>query len=324
MRVSVIIPVFNAAPFIKGCIDCLVRQTYSDFEVLFIDDHSSDGSFELIKKLLADTNLDWKASSNVVNKGTGYSRNRGIAMANGDYIFLMDQDDAVSSDCLSVLVSAADENEWPDVVMADVKASNYHYNVGFGGKIKLLRGNDSIRRAFFNNEWYEMPWNKLVRLDYIKKTNLLFPEGIFYEDTPWAFHIALTAETMVLVPKLTYVWHNGESQKTASQKTEIRINDQIISFSSMYALVNINAANNQDALMWLDQIGAGYMLSVFREKALKPLIKRNAYHRLRAECHRSEIRQIISDSGVPRGVKAMMIYRLLPEWMGYGYLHLFK
>lgn len=322
MKISVIVPVYNAADCLSSCIDSLARQSYSDFEVIFIEDCSRDNSLEMLHSLLPTTGLRWQLSSNEANKGTGYTRNKGIRLAQGEYVFFMDQDDTITSDCLSTLISAAEGNDWPDVVMADVKAAGYRYNVGFGGSPKMLNGNRQIREAFFHNEWYEMPWNKLVQVDYIKKNGLYFIEGLYYEDTPWAFHTALTAETMLLVPGFTYLWGNSQTQKTSVQKTEVRINDQIASFCSMYDLANTDSANNRDALVWLDQTSTGYLLSVFRENNPSTATKIDAYRRLRAESKCSGACRIITASDKSRGVKAMLLYRLLPYMTGYGYLHL--
>ena len=320
MKVSVIVPVFNAAECLASCINSLVGQDYSDFEVIFIDDCSGDNSLDILHSLLPTTRLNWQLAKNEDNKGTGYTRNKGIGMAHGGYVFFMDQDDTITSDCLSTLISAAEDNNWPDVVMADVNANGYRYNFGFGGSPKMLNCNREIRDAFFHNEWYEMPWNKLVRMDYIKKTGLYFIEDLYYEDTPWALHTALTAETMLLVPGVTYLWNNSQTQKTSVQETGVRINDQIASFCSMYSLAKADSSNNADALLWLDKTGTGYLLSVFRERSLASATQKDAYHRLRAECSLSGARRIITDADESRGVKAMLFYRLLPFWIGYGYL----
>ncbi len=96
--VSVIIPVYNAQEGIKQCMDSLLNQSFTDFEIILLNDGSTDNSLEVIKKYAADN--DFIRVIDKENEGVAKTRNKGIQLANGKYIVFIDNDDFVDSDYL--------------------------------------------------------------------------------------------------------------------------------------------------------------------------------------------------------------------------------
>ena len=96
--ISIIIPVYNAQEGIKQCIDSLLNQSFTDFEIILINDGSTDNSLEVIKEY-ADAN-DFIRVIDKENEGVAKTRNKGIQLAKGKYVVFIDNDDFVDSDYL--------------------------------------------------------------------------------------------------------------------------------------------------------------------------------------------------------------------------------
>ena len=98
MRFSVIVPVYNSAPFLKRCVESVVKQTFPDWELILVDDGSTDGSDELIRQF-AEREPRIR-SFRQENSGQFFARRKGIDNAAGDYLLFLDSDDAFTHDCL--------------------------------------------------------------------------------------------------------------------------------------------------------------------------------------------------------------------------------
>lgn len=116
-KISIIIPVYNVAPYLRECLDSIQEQTFKDFEAILIDDGSTDGSGEI---------CDWHASKykrfKVIHKSNGgvsSARNMGLDMAQGEYIGFVDPDDYISPDFYELLLNKF-KSSGADVVMSDV------------------------------------------------------------------------------------------------------------------------------------------------------------------------------------------------------------
>ena len=90
MKISVIIPTYNRKKYIKRAIDSVIRQSYKPFEIIVIDDGSTDGTYELIKQSYSSSQISLEKQ---INSGVSSARNKGIKLANGDWIAFLDSDD---------------------------------------------------------------------------------------------------------------------------------------------------------------------------------------------------------------------------------------
>ena len=122
MKISVIVPVYNAANYIAKCIQSVQNQTFSSWELILIDDGSQDNSLDIIRRFAIED--DRIKVIHQENSGAGMARNNGIENAIGDYIVFLDSDDYISEKYLSLLSS---HNE--DVVFIDVEAVDEGGNV---------------------------------------------------------------------------------------------------------------------------------------------------------------------------------------------------
>lgn len=88
MKVSIIIPVYNAAEFLKDCLSSIEKQTYKQLEVVFVNDCSIDDSLDILSEFQESSGVASIILNNEKNGGTAFSRNSGLRVASGDYVFL--------------------------------------------------------------------------------------------------------------------------------------------------------------------------------------------------------------------------------------------
>lgn len=320
MKVSIIVPVYNAQKYIKECFYSIVNQTYDNLQILFIDDCGTDNSSSMLEELIKlYPSKDIRIIRNEKNSGTGKSRNNGIIHSTGDYIYFMDDDDTITPECISLLVEAAIEYNNPDIVCPNVHCPTYNYKAT--NTIKYYSNNYDVRSSYFQHEWYEMPWNKLVSRNFVLKNKLYF-ENIYYEDTPWSLHTALTASSLLLLPNYTYKFRLSESQKTASTNVLKIMDDQIISFESMKRLCTTYQKSGEDIIYYFSEITTDHLSLIINNGFYKnqdTIYKKNIYKRMRNLTDKHSTLKCIRKSKIPYGLKLLMLHRLMPISFGYSY-----
>ena len=117
-KVSVIVPLYNAERFLKTCIDSILNQSFEDFELIIVDDCSTDRSLEIAQQY-RDSRI--KIFRNVTNLGDAATRNIGLTFSSSEYVYFMDDDDAILANCLEIFYNAIEESN------ADVVHMNSHY-----------------------------------------------------------------------------------------------------------------------------------------------------------------------------------------------------
>lgn len=202
--ISVIIPVYNVAPYIIRCLESVLAQTYKDYEVILVDDRGTDNSRALAQAFISERRLEgWRIVRHEKNRGLSAARNTGIDMACGRYLYFLDSDDAITPECLSLL--AAHVGTGADLIMAKYdnipqETTFPHFGDGVVGKLELIQ----------KYEREELPWNavnKLLSKDFITKNALYFCEGILSEDLLWNFFVLKHVHSACLVNRTTYHYY---------------------------------------------------------------------------------------------------------------------
>ena len=181
--VSIIVPVFNAGQYLESCIDSLIGQDYPYIEIILVNDGSTDNSLEIcLKKQKEDPRVKCVSQ---VNKGVSSARNRGLALAEGDYVTFVDSDDTVTSDYVSHLLFVMNDN-------SDLSISGYkHYDsskaIFYSTSEKTSGASNSID---FLVQLYQPTicdyvgyvWDKLYKMSIIRENGILFDEDICYNE----------------------------------------------------------------------------------------------------------------------------------------------
>ena len=219
MKVSIVIPMFNASKTINACLESLRRQTFSDFEVIIVDDASSDGSCAVVEGIISSDGF-WQDRLKLLqqseNGGSGNARRRGMLSAKGDYIIHVDADDTVSTDYLEKLVLKAEETN-ADVVVcklayvySDGAATVREDHFGVGARDYLCQ--------VMRGESYGSLCNKLIRRGLIEKYDIYPYEGIrMFDDFSVVYRVLFFAHEIAYEPSALY-FYNKESGNTQTMK----------------------------------------------------------------------------------------------------------
>ena len=236
--VSVIMPMFNAEKYIAECLDSLLVQTFQDFEVILVNDASTDGSRQIAESYLEKFGGRLMIYDNQKNLGVSATRNRGLKISRGEYIFFMDADDLILENGLKRLYGLAKSYD------VDVVNCTGHYDLSDDGKERKLRRlkrpTATLENILDTNfEWrvdgiladnfYWAPWRRLSRRDFLIRNGLFFPKGIdIYEDQVWTFGLLLCAKKILHTPLATYFYRKSAGSLSRKKITALQsVNDFI-------------------------------------------------------------------------------------------------
>jgi glycosyltransferase involved in cell wall biosynthesis len=201
--VSVIIPVYNVQKYLAQCLDSILSQTLREIEVICVDDGSQDESSDILREYAAkDPRISVYTQENC---GAAVARNRGMTLASGEYIYLMDSDDWLQDDALERLYEAARENDLEIVYFngeaffeencgskAISKYTDYYSRKG--QYPSCCSGPEMLVQMRKKKEYRVIPMLQLFRRKFLQEKELLFPEGIIHEDDSFTFRAILSAE----------------------------------------------------------------------------------------------------------------------------------
>lgn len=224
-NVSIIVPVYNVSAYIERCWESLVKQTYKEIEILFVDDCGTDDSVEKLQKLI-DTHPDiyCKILHHDHNRGLSAARNTGLMAAKGDYVYFLDSDDDITEDCIERLVAPV-MNDGIDIVVGNYRVVGGEAHSPLLLDSGLLDSSKEVLASYAAGKWYVMAWNKLCRRDFLIDNNLFFREGLIHEDVLWTFQVACKAQSLYVCNDVTYNYNvRGASIMTSmSIERDLRV-----------------------------------------------------------------------------------------------------
>lgn len=209
MKVSVIIPVYNVAPYIVSCLDSIYHQTYQNLEVILVDDCGTDNSMEIINQYLTpEMRQVTKVVHHEKNRGLSAARNTGIEHATGKYLLFVDSDDSISLNAISLMVKMAEENNLQLVLGEYYKINEEKKKyIQVDLKENLITDNETALNQYANLKWYNIACNKLLLTDFVRNNELYFKEGYIFEDELWSFMLATKVERMGVVREALYNYY---------------------------------------------------------------------------------------------------------------------
>lgn len=215
MKLSIIVPVFNMAADLKlnHCLDSLVNQTIGDYEIIAVDDCSTDESLNILKEYEKKYPGKFKAIHSEVNKHQGGAKNIGIRASEGEWIGFIDADDWITPDMYEKLIARA-EATGADCVGCDYSmVDTYTYEVG---KIDHNSRDDQVgvldhekRKSLILDSGSLVV--KIYKRKMILDNELFFPENIFYEDNAMSNSYLLLNKHFEYVKEPLYYYYQHES-----------------------------------------------------------------------------------------------------------------
>lgn len=232
--ISIIVPVYNVELYLKECIDSILSQDYTDFELLLIDDGSTDSSYHICKEYQSkDKRVKVLKKT---NGGVSSARNLGIEKAKGEWITFLDSDDYIGKNYLEKLISF-DNNKFYELSLVDGFIRNDKTKHFFTRTPIYVPIEIAIESICGNNGLCLAPWGKLFRKDIIEKNNIRFTEGLsFCEDLIFCFEYFKYVHNKVYVCNDTSYYYrevdNSLTHKIVNYKQvlkamEIQLNDYL-------------------------------------------------------------------------------------------------
>ena len=223
MKVSVIIPLYNAEKYIGDCLESLFAQTLQYYEVILVDDCSTDNSVALVESYSKKFGGRLKIITLPQNTGNpSVPRNEGLRFSRGEYIFFMDNDDLLLNNALEELYKLA-ENFRADVVymeqgfICDEDSQNvttvFWTPPEFAlNKIVMESGDISKHLDILLSKGYGVtPWTKFIRRDFLIANKITFPHVKISEDVLWTFNVVCRAENFLRIPNKLYIYRSVEN-----------------------------------------------------------------------------------------------------------------
>lgn len=202
VKVSIVIPVYNVEEYLADCLESVLKQDFHDYEVIAVNDGSIDNSLNILNSYKAKFSGRLSIIS-TDNNGLSAARNVGIINASGDYIYLLDSDDWITSDLLSSCLAMFVNNS-VDMVMFNAEAFNddFDYVVAKDAYLRRVPEGKYTGRALFNmfiesDKYIVSACCYMFKLDAYK--NFAFKEGILHEDNLFTTNLLLKEKSRVFV-----------------------------------------------------------------------------------------------------------------------------
>ena len=247
IKYSFIVPVYNTEEYLKKCLDSLVNQTYKDFEIIVVNDGSTDKSSNIISKYQ-------KKYKNIIvidkeNEGLSMARNRGVQKSSGKYIIFVDSDDYVSNKLLEEVDKKIDDSDILRFQIATedeeyTKINEYHEE-GF----ESMCGYDAFK-YLSSYHFVEPAWCYVIRKNYYIENKFSFKKGVYHEDfglIPYVIYKARKVKSIDFIGYY-YIQRNGSIMNNNDyKKTVKKAFDMLEQYKTMRLFAkNINRKNNLD------------------------------------------------------------------------------
>src|SRR5574344_2546390 len=219
--ISVVIPVYNSELYIDECLQSILKQTIAEnIELICVNDGSSDSSLDILN--MYKTKFPNMIIIDQKNAGSAIARNNGLQIANGEYVYFVDNDDYLANDnCLNELYSIAKKTS------SDILNFNH-----------LILKNNSLRKVSINRENNKIytgkeylstaekgnitntPWDKLLKGSYLKEINFSYTSGVISDDAESLLRLFYNAKKVSFIDNYAYVYRIRPNSVMTGEKTE--------------------------------------------------------------------------------------------------------
>lgn len=209
--ISIIIPIYNVEEFLPKCLDSIVCQLRDDWELILVNDGSTDESGRICEEFAAG-----KDNVQVVfksNGGLSDARNAGIKVAKGEWIYFLDSDDWLKEDAIQKLLNFAIDNKC-EVVQGGIYYAYsdrllYRKPSKTEAENTVLDNNDAMHQLILNDRVKNFAWGKLYRADLIR--DLIFPVGKYFEDSYWQHNAMHRVTRYGIIDEPLYYYRQRET-----------------------------------------------------------------------------------------------------------------
>lgn len=229
VKISVIVPAYNVQDYIVECLESILTQQAPNVEIVCVDDCSTDNTYAILQKYAAE-HKSVKVFRNETNGGLAKTRNVGIEKATGEYLLFVDSDDTLQGQTISELVQYARKYD-ADIIMFD---ANCVFEAGVEYDEDLVRyyhrqesyrystGCDILSRMIMNRDLCDSACLMMIKVSWLRGTNILFEEGRIYEDCMFVTDCLLKNATVYHTNKQYY---NYRVRQGSIMRSHMRANN---------------------------------------------------------------------------------------------------
>lgn len=337
MKLSIIVPIYNVAPYLRKCVDSLLMQDISDYEIILVDDGSTDDSGAIADEIVRKTmgNGQWaidnetNSQSPIANRpmlrvihqenaGLSAARNTGIAAATGDYIMFVDSDDYLQPNVLGTLMEQV-EREQLDVLRfryQNVRESGEVFvpHEGMKTDYNNYSSDPTDGLTFLNDRM----WVQCYVVQFLVRREIVLQEqftlGIYFEDTDWTPRMLLRTKRVASTDLVVYNYLWREGSITLSQKDFYKMRKQLKDKLALIGKLNM-LGNSVANRRWFDGMISGLVINVVGIIAQYFYKERKDYIK---QIKSLEVLPIKNINVAPRAVKKLKLINLsihLATWI---------
>ena len=224
MKVSIIIPVYNVATYIKRCLDSVAAQTYTgDMECILVDDCGTDNSMQIVREWIKRYcgPIHFQLTGHQTNRGLSAARNTGIVVAQGDYIFFLDSDDAITPDCIDTLILIAEKYPEAEFVQGNTVrgTGNVMHSSRYRCEVPEYCTDKDQLIALILSKTLICAWNKLIKRSFLIDKQVFFAEGLLHEDLLWSYNLAQKVCAAAFTNSETYSYYINQNSILTNNST---------------------------------------------------------------------------------------------------------
>lgn len=280
LKVSVIMPVYNVGKYLRACLYSVINQTLKDIEIICINDGSTDNSLEILEEFAKkDKRI---IVINQENSGAAVARNKGIAIAQGKYLSILDSDDIFEQNMLEKLISKAEDTE-SDIVVCRSKKYNVsqkcYIETPYTIKKEFLPNKEVFNYKDITDRIFDIfvgwSWDKLYRADFVRKHNLEFQNLRSTNDALFVFLSIILAERISTINDvlITHIVGTGAQLSETRDKDPFCFLEAVLEIKNQLEKRNLYNAVERSFINWFIPFSIWHVDSLSKENS-KRLIKK--------------------------------------------------
>ena len=272
MFLSIVIPVFKVEKYLKKCVDSILKQELTDYEIILVDDGSPDGC-----PLICDEYGEQYEVVKVIHKengGSSSARNTGLSLAQGQYVMFVDSDDWWNSNVKvrQILENVRNNNK---IEMFLLTGLDYVQNAGYY-KRKEHEKLNSIRTDSVENYYRDLLFNgnlevhaatKIFKRDFLIENNLYFTSGILSEDNEWMIRILRCLRNVAIIEEPLYIYRTGRPGSVTNTIKTKNIYDLLWIIKQSILFYETHSSNLKElelsycSQLWFSALGLSFQLN---------------------------------------------------------------
>lgn len=221
--VSIVIPIYNVEHVVENSLRSVLNQTYKNIEYILVDDCGIDSSMAIVERVIKEDaycNMKIEIIRHKTNLGLSAARNTGLKESVGEFVFFVDSDDAITSNCIELHVNSI-KSQKADFTISNIQlkgSRSFHVS-----KINKEVEDLPILESFLLRKWNVSAWNKLYRKSFLNKNKIEFVDGQLHEDILWTYKIVKNGAKAAFIYESTYLYIISRSNSITSRVNPRRI-----------------------------------------------------------------------------------------------------